>query len=81
MKDESDSPFVGVALKYKPSYILTYNKKHYKTEELKKLSIFVITPGEALDLIGIEELSLETREKRKRNLVSYLAKLKMLMKK
>jgi hypothetical protein len=41
----------------------------------------VITPKEALDSIGIEKLSLETKEKRKRNLISYLAKLKMFMKK
>jgi predicted nucleic acid-binding protein len=81
VKDESDSPFVGIALKFKPSNILTYNKKHYKVGELKQQNIFVITPKEALDSIGIEKLSLETKEKRKRNLISYLAKLKMFMKK
>jgi len=80
VKDESDSPFVGIALKYKPSYILTYNKKHYKTEELKILNIFVITPKEALDLIGIENFELQTKEKRKRNLFSYLTKFKIFMK-
>jgi predicted nucleic acid-binding protein len=81
VKDENDAPFVAVALKYRPSYILTYNKKDYKTERLKKIGILVVTPREALDLVGIEKLEVESKEKQKRNFFTYLTKLKMLMKK
>lgn len=81
VKDEKDAPFVAVALKYRPSYILTYNKKDYKAKKLKELSILVLNPKEALDLIGIRKLKLETKEKRKKNLFSYLAKLKMFIRK
>jgi len=81
VKDEKDAPFVAVALKHRPSYILTYNKKDYKIKTLKNLGISVMTPKEALDLVGIERLELETKEKRKRNIRSYLTKLKMLIKK
>jgi len=80
VKDENDTPFVAVALKHKPSYILSYNKKDYKTEELKKLSILVVTPKEALDLIGIEKLEVKSKEKHKRNIFTYFTKLKMLKK-
>jgi len=79
--DESDAPFVAAALRHSPAYILTYNKKDYKIRKLKKLNIFVVTPKEALDLIGIEELKLEAKEKRRKNILSYIGKLKMLMKK
>jgi len=81
VKDENDIPFVAVALKHKPSFILTYNKKDYKIQKLKKLDILVLTPKEALDLIGVEKLELKTKEKRKRNLLSYLSKIKMFIKK
>ena len=80
VKDENDTPFVAIALKYKPSYIMTYNKKDYKSEKLKKLDILVVTPKEALDLIGIEKLKVESKEKRKKNLFTYFAKVKMLKK-
>jgi putative PIN family toxin of toxin-antitoxin system len=80
VKDENDTPFVAIALKYKPSYIMTYNKKDYKTEKLKKLDIIVVTPKEALDLIGIEKLKVESKEKRKKNIFTYFTKLKMLKK-
>lgn len=81
VKDENDAPFVAVALKYKPAYLLTYNKKDYKIEKLKELDILVVTPKEALDLMGIEKLELETKERHKRNLFSYITKLKMFIKK
>jgi predicted nucleic acid-binding protein len=81
VKDQNDTPFVAVALKYIPSYILTYNKKDYKTELLKKVDVLVVTPKEALDLLGIEKLEVKSKERRKRNFFTYLTKLKMLMKK
>jgi predicted nucleic acid-binding protein len=80
VKDEKDVLFVAVALKYRPSYILTYNKKDYRIKELKQLDVWVVNPKEALDLIGME-LEVETKEKTKRNLLSYITKLKMLIKK
>lgn len=81
VKDEKDTPFVALALKCKPSYILTYNKRHYKVKELKNNDILVLTPKEALDLIGIGRIKLETKEKKKRNLLYYLTKLKVFGKK
>ena len=80
VNDENDAPFVAVALKYKPSFILTYNKKDYKINKLRRLGILVISPKEALDLIGIERLEVNTKERRKKNIFSYLAKLKLLKK-
>jgi len=80
VKDENDTPFVALALKYKPSYIMTYNKKDYKTEKLKKLDILVVNPKKALDLIGIEKLKVESKDKRKKNIFTYFTKLKMLKK-
>jgi len=73
---DSDAPFVAVALKQKPAYILTYNKKDYKADELKRLGISVVTPKEALELIGIGKLELKTKEKSKKNLLYYLTKMK-----
>ena len=80
VRDENDTPFVAVALKYRPSYILTYNKKDYKTERLKKVDVLVVAPKEALDLLVIEKLEVESKERQKRNFFTYLTKLKMLMK-
>jgi len=81
VKDEKDTPFVAVALKYRPAYILTYNVKDYKKEKLEKLDILVVTPKDALSSIGVEELEVKTKNKRKKNLLYYFAKLKMFMKK
>ncbi|MEM5879671.1 MAG: PIN domain-containing protein [Candidatus Aenigmatarchaeota archaeon] len=76
VSDEKGAPFVAVALKHKPSYILTYNKKDYKKIKLKELGISVITPKEAIDLIQTK-FCFKTREKRKKNLIYYLTKFKI----
>jgi len=80
VNEEKDSPFVAVALKFKPSYILTYNKKDYKIKKLKKREISVISPKEALELMGIEKLEVETKEKFRKSLTFYLGKLKIFRK-
>ena len=52
VNNESDTPFVAVALKHRPAYILTYNKRDYNVGELRKMDVLVVSPGEALDLVG-----------------------------
>lgn len=79
VNDEKDAPFVAVALKHRPSYILTYNKKDYKGRKLRGVGVLVVNPKEALDLIGMN-FEFETEERRKRNLLSYITKFKMLKK-
>jgi hypothetical protein len=63
-----------VALANKPCYILTYNIKDYKKEELEKEEVFVVTPVEMLKIIGIRKLDIDSLMKRKSNIVYYLLK-------
>lgn len=51
VRDESDAPFVALALTKSPSIILTYNKKHFVSRRLSRRGVRVLTPVEALQLL------------------------------
>jgi len=50
VNDPKDTPYVALALKLREDharvFILTYNKKDYKSEELRERGIIVLTPRE-----------------------------------
>lgn len=48
--DESDAPFVALALAKSPSIIVTYNKRHFKSRLLARRGITVLTPVEVARL-------------------------------
>jgi len=73
--DGADAPFAGLALKLKPSIIVTYNKKHYKIDKLKNRSVEVATPIEALKMTGVKLMSISTKSKKKGDVFSVLSKI------
>lgn len=75
VKDEKDTSFVALALMFRPSIIMTYNKTDYKERELKKLNIKVKTPIETLKELGITIKLTETKLKRKKGLIKFFSKL------
>jgi len=81
VNDEDDTPFVAIALKFRPSFIMTYNKKDYKIKSLEKLDVFVVTPKELLSMMDIEDLEFESRQKKKGNLMHYFGKFMMKFRK
>ena len=48
VRDETDAPFAALALARSPSTIITYNKKHFKSRELLRLGVQVLTPAVAV---------------------------------
>ncbi len=80
VSDEKDTPFVALALKFAPSILMTYNKKHYKQAELEKRNIKVKTPLETLKELGISVVVAETKLKRKQGLIKFLTKFVSLFK-
>jgi predicted nucleic acid-binding protein len=74
VNDENDAPFVSIALINKPCYILTYNIRDFKREELKKEGILVFSPNEMLEIIGVRKLDINSLMKRKGNITRYLLK-------
>lgn len=73
--DERDTSFVALALKYRPSIIMTYNKTDYKEDELKLKSVKVKTPIEILKELGIYVKFAETRVKRGCGFIKFLSRL------
>jgi predicted nucleic acid-binding protein len=73
VKHKEDAVFVGTAMKYSPSIILTYNKKHFFVEKLKKENVMVFKPKELINYLNLE---LETTKnvKRKRGLIRIVSK-------
>ncbi len=80
VSDEKDTSFVALALKYRPSIIMTYNKTDYKKDELEKEDIKVRTPAETLEELGIDVKFAGTKLKRKHGLIELLSKLVALFK-
>ena len=74
VNDESDAPFVAIALINKPCYILTYNIRDFKREELKKEGIIIVSPNEMLEIMGVRKLDINSLMKRKGNITRYLLK-------
>lgn len=62
VSDEKDIPIAALALRERPCTILTKNSKDFKTEELRKMGVRVLTPATALkDLFGIDIIKGESR--------------------
>jgi len=72
--DRKDSPFAGLAIKYSPSIILTYNKKHFHKEKLRKMNVFVFEPKELVKYFELE-IKLEKIVKNRGGNLSLLNKL------
>lgn len=79
VNDEKDAPFVAVALKFKPSLIVTYNKKHFKQKELHEIGIGLATPVEALEVAKLN-MSYKSKIKKKRGMNLIKSKLTALFK-
>ncbi len=75
VNDEKDSPFAGLALKARPSILVTFNKKDYKVNELLEMDVKVLTPTEALKELGINMLSYTSKRKRKFDFMKLLYKI------
>ena len=71
---KNDAPFVTIALINKPCYVLTYNIRDFKREELKKEGIIIVSPNEILEIVGVRKLDINSLMKRKGNITSYLLK-------
>ena len=74
VKHREDAPLAGSALKYSPSIILTYNKKHFISEKLGKEGVKVFTPGELMEYFNLE-LKTAKKLKRRRGLLSIMSSL------
>ena len=74
---EPDAPFAGLALKYAPSIILTYNKKHYNEKGLESGNVNVFTPSEFVKYLDME-LKVGKKVKRKRGLLQLMSGLALL---
>lgn len=68
VKDEEDTPFTALALKFKPSTIVTYNTDHYRIKKLEKEDV---PPSQTLERMGLKSLRIST-EKNGENLISKL---------
>ena len=75
VNDENDIPFAALALKYKPSFLITYNEKHYKMEKLKKEGVVVSGPIEALKEMGVDLVDVKIRRKRRAGIFSVMARI------
>lgn len=74
VKHKEDAPLAGLALKYPPSLILTYNKKHFDSEKLEKEGVKVFTPKELIEYLNLE-LKTTKRLKRKGGLLKIVSSL------
>ena len=79
VKDESDIPLVIVAYTFRPSIILTYNKRDFHVTKLKELKIEVVEPKEIPNILNTYlKFSREIKKKGKRiSLKSILEILKL----
>ena len=77
VRDRKDAPFAGLAIKYRPSIILTYNKKHFNTEMLERKGILVFKPDELVKHFDLE-IKLKKKITRKRGILRLLSKLYIL---
>ncbi len=77
VSDKSDAPFVGLAIKLKPSIILTYNKRHFDSERLERCGVMVFEPSELaryLDMV----IRVNKRVKRKGGILKLISGLYLL---
>lgn len=74
---EEDAPFAGLALQLRPSIILTYNKRHFKKDELKIRDVIVLEPGELADYLDMV-IRVDKKVKRKGGILKLISKLYLL---
>jgi len=79
VNDENDTSFAALAVKNRPSVIVTYDKKGYKEDELRENGVLVFTPTEALKHTGIELSKIDIRRKRKGGAMAVIARILALI--
>lgn len=75
--DKSDSPFAGLAIKMKPSVILTYNKRHFDEATLAKHDVNVFEPGELAKYLDMA-IKVDKKVKRKGGILKLISSLYLL---
>lgn len=75
VNDENDTSFAALAVKNRPSVIVTYDKKGYREDELRENGVLVLTPTEALKHTGIELSKIDIKSKRKGGAMSIVARI------
>lgn len=75
VNDENDTPFAALALKFKPSFLITHNEKDYKIEQLEKENVIVSRPMGALKKMGVDLVDVKIKRKRKGGIFSVIAKI------
>ena len=79
VREEKDAPFAGLALKFRPSIILTYNKRHFISDELERNGVKVFRPSELIKYFNME-LRVRKKVKRKRGILKLLSRFFLLKK-
>jgi len=74
VKHKEDAPLAGLAMKYSPSVVLTYNKKHFESEKLEKHGVRVFTPRELIEYLNLE-LKTSSRLKRRGGFLKIMSSL------
>ena len=77
VSDKKDSPFAGLALKLRPSIILTYNKRHFRQENLEKRGVKVLEPSELAKYLDMA-ISVDKKVKRKGGILKLISRLYLL---
>ncbi len=77
VSDEADAPFAGLAIKLRPSIILTYNKKHFKEEYLSMRDVRVFKPGELADYLDMV-INFDRKVKRRGGILKLISRLYLL---
>ena len=65
VRDESDIPLIIVAYAHRPCFVVTYNKSDFRKDKLEREGIYVVTPKEMLEALGME-VAVKSRIKTKR---------------
>ena len=77
VSDKNDAPFAGLAIKLRPSIILTYNKRHFSQEGLGKHCVKVLGPGELAEYLDMV-IRINKKVKRKGGILKLISGLYLL---
>jgi len=72
-----DAPFAGLALKLRPSVILTYNKRHFNSYDLEKRGVKVLEPCELASYLDMV-IRVNKKVKRKGGILKLISGLYLL---
>jgi predicted nucleic acid-binding protein len=75
VNDENDTQFAALALKFKPSFLITHNEKDYKIRGLEKENVIVSRPIEALKKMGVDIVDIKIKRNKKAGIFSVIAKI------